>query len=101
MSAVDTIQLQGCKWQAQHEAINAKCSIYYKTSLQELYSTPQYNYTVFMLFCMGGNITVHFILLILFADFLLSVYPEPFKQVCLKNIYIIAFASHSKKANGA
>ena len=53
-----------------------------------------------MLFCMGGNITIQFTLVILFADLLLSVYPEPFKKVCFKNIYIIVFASHSMKANG-
>ena len=33
--------------------------------------TPQYNYTVLILFCMGGYITIHFTLLIIFADLLL------------------------------
>ena len=56
----------------------------YKTPPHELYFTPQYNYIVLTVFCMEGNITIHFSFLILFADLLSSVYPEPFKKVCYK-----------------
>ena len=55
-----------------------------------------------MLFYMGGNITIHFTLLILFADlicyYMFILYLS--RKCVLKNIYIIAFASHSMKANG-
>ena len=55
MSVVDKIQLQGWGWVANTAWGITKCSICYKISLQELYFTAQYKYTVLTVFCLGGH----------------------------------------------
>ena len=87
----------GCKL-----AWDNQCQVLYllQDSTPGVVFTPQHNYTLLMVFCMRGHellftlFNLDFTSLILFDD-LLYVYLEPFKKVCLKNIYIITFASHS------
>ena len=66
------------------------CILLHHTTIQYLCYFVWEGILLFTLICLH----------ILFADLLLTVYPEPFNKVCFKNIYIIAFANHNMKTNG-
>ena len=91
--------------QVQHETINAKCCICYKTPLQELYLLHDTIIHCFWCFAQEDmnyyslnsllTLLCLYYLMICYYMFILNLS----RKCVLKNIFIITFASHSMQAN--